>query len=295
MNGKTVKRRLTLGAGLVAAVLGAQVGVQTPASAALPGAVGRSAQTDFAPAQLKTISAFCPAGTRVTGGGGRVVGFTSHVHMVRLQPVHTNNLDRFEVVARADEEGTSAQWALTAFAICAAPLPGQVIVAGTSTLGSPNNRRASSRCPDGTMALGTGGRITGGEGQVQLNQTTAGPTGGLAQGQEDVTGFVGEWTVTSYAVCADIGGAGHAALSGFSSDPPSAERKIARAICPAGMTITGGSAEIGGGDTIRPVIESIQPEFLPGAIPGNEITVVARENVPTASSWTLRAIATCTT
>ncbi len=52
----------------------------------------------------------------MTGGSGRVNG-ARHVVITRLQPVHTNNQDHFEVTAAEDETGDDGQWAVQAFAI----------------------------------------------------------------------------------------------------------------------------------------------------------------------------------
>lgn len=179
------------------------------------------------------------------------------------------------------------------FAICADPLPGLKIVSATSETGSPNNELKVVDCPTQTLALGSGGRIGGGHGQVHLNETSAGSNLSFARGQEDSTGFAGNWTVTAYAVCADVPLSRHAVITGFSPQGGSVDRKFAEARCPNGMTVTGGSAAISGGDTIRAVIESVKPDVLPGGAPGDRIQVIARENSPTNSHWTVRAIASC--
>lgn len=100
-------------AGVVAVLLGTQVAVKAQA-AALPGAVVKSASSEFNSRSPKTAVARCPAGKRVIGGGGRVNN-ASHVVITGLQPVHTNNLDRYQVSAAEDEIGFSGQWAVQAF------------------------------------------------------------------------------------------------------------------------------------------------------------------------------------
>lgn len=289
-------RRWIPAAGVAVVLLGAQLAVQATGQAtevALPGAVVRSTSSEFDPTSPKTVAARCPAGQRVIGGGGRVNN-ASHVVITALQPVHTNNLDRYEVSAAEDEIGFSGQWAVQAFAICADPLPGLRIVSATSESGSADSKLEIVNCPTQTLTLGSGGRIGGGHGQVHLNNTSAGSDRGFARGQEDSTGFAGNWTVTAYAVCADVPVSGHAVITGFSPQGGSIDRKFAEATCPNGMRVTGGSAAISGGDTIRAVIESINPDVLPGGSPGSRIQVIARENTPTNSNWTVQAIASCT-
>ena len=279
----------------VAVLLGTQVAVQAtgqPPAAALPGTVVKSESSDFNSTSPKIAAAKCPEGKRLIGGGGRVNN-GSHVLITGLQPVHTNNLDRYEVSAAADETNSSGQWAVQAFAICADPLPELKIISATSELGSANNETEIADCPAQTQALGTGGRINGGHGQVHLNNTSAGSAHGYARGQEDSTGFGGNWTVTALVVCADVPAAGHAVITGFSPQGGSIDRKFAEARCPSGLKVTSGSATISGGDTIRTVIESITPDVLPGGVPSDRVRVIARENSPTSAHWTVQAIASC--
>jgi hypothetical protein len=149
----------------------------------------------------KTVAARCPVGKRVLGGGGTVTGGRGQVVLERLQPVQTATDDRFVVGAREDGTGYSSNWRLTAYALCANPLPGYGILPSTS--GSP-----SSNSPQGTISfcigptqVGFGGRINGGAGQVHLTNLVRDPGFTSIAAQEDASGFDGAWTVTAYAVC----------------------------------------------------------------------------------------------
>ena len=70
----------------------------------------------------KTVTARCPAGKQVLGGGGTVTGGRGQVVLERLQPVQATTGDRFVVGAREDGTGYSGSWRLTAYALCANPL-----------------------------------------------------------------------------------------------------------------------------------------------------------------------------
>ena len=171
---------LALAAGLLAAF---QIIAPAPAAAALPGAVARSAQSPFDSKPAKTIEATCPPGKRVTGGSGRVTGITSHVVLTRMQPRHTNNPnvpDSYVVTAIEDETAPDGQWAVTAYALCSDPLPGQTIVISRSPTDSGNSEREIADCPAGRRAIGSGVRVNGGGGQVHVTEMTMGglPTGG---------------------------------------------------------------------------------------------------------------------
>lgn len=289
---------LALIAGLLVAV---QAVAPAPAAAALPGAAARSAQSAFDSEPAKTIQATCPPGTRVTGGSGRVTGNTSHVVLTRMQPRHTNNPDvpdTYIVTAIEDETAPDEQWAVTAFALCADPLPGQTIVSSRSPTDSGNSEREIVDCPAGRRVIGSGVRINGGSGQVHVTEMTP---GGFANGrtstfvdaQENNDGFGGDWSLDAFAVCATIAPERQVYLSSFAPGPGSADRKVANVTCPAGMTVTGGGAEIDGGSSGRVVMERIIPEFLIGGIPGDEFTAVAREEIVNDDSWALRVVASC--
>jgi hypothetical protein len=291
---------LALIAGLLVAF---QVVAPAPAAAALPGAVARSAQSAFDSAPAKTIEATCPPGTRVTGGSGRVTGITSHVVLTRMHPRHTNNPnvpDSYIVTAIEDETAPDGQWAVTAFALCADPLPGQTIVISRSPTDSGQSEREIVDCPAGRTVIGSGVRVNGGGGQVHVTEMTL---GGFANGrtstfvtaQENNDGFGGDWSLDAFAVCATIAPDRQVYLSSFAPGPGSADRKVANVTCPAGMTVTGGGAEINEASSGRVVMERILPEFLIGGVPGDEYTAVAREEIINDDFWSLRVVASCVT
>jgi hypothetical protein len=288
-------------------VVATQVAVQWIAqgtsSAALPGARAVSDQTAFdREPEPKTARAKCPLGTRVTGGGGRVIGST-HVVITRMQPTHTNNpsvQDEYVVTAREDEVGANATWAVAAYALCATASPslGIQIVSMRSPTQSSQNIRAAVNCPGQKAVLGTGARVNGGVGQVHLTELSMGElsTGthvSIATAQEDNTGFNGQWSLDVFAVCANIPSQNHEVISGFAPGTPSQDRKLAPVTCPAGMSVTGVGATIMEPMSGRVVLEATVPEFLVGGVPGNEAFAIAREDVVNNDAWSLMVQAAC--
>jgi hypothetical protein len=263
-------------------------------AAALPGAAVRSHQTAFDSTPTKTATVHCPAGTRVTGGGGRVDGVPGHVVLTRMRPVHTNNLDRFEVSAAEDETGTPLAWAVTAIGVCASPVDGMEIVSVTRAGDDSLYNYALVTCPTGKLPIGGGGQITGGKGQVHLGyMRDPFSASTLAQGLEDANSFDGDWTVTADAVCVPVPPPGSVRTVIADSDVNSTNPKEVTATCPAGMSITGGAGiSFGNGDR-NAVLQSVAPAALPGGLPGREVTVVARENNPIGGTWSVRAVAFC--
>jgi hypothetical protein len=104
-----------------------------------------------------------------------------------------------------NEFGLTGPWDLTAMAICATPPAGLERVVTTS---EPDSDPASvtATCPAGKNVVGLGGQTNGGSGQVLLDdlRPTAGLTGVTVTGLEDSSGFASDWTLTSYAICADF-------------------------------------------------------------------------------------------
>jgi hypothetical protein len=191
----------------------------------------------------KTYRAACPAGQRVLGGGGSVNG-TRHAVLTELKPVSTPFGDYYEVSAAEDQTGDANVWNLHVYAYCSATAPGVQIVSVPSASASNPFTSVGATCPGSKRLAGSGGQITGGNGQVDLvtypegsrlsNSTTAG-------GQEDPDGFTGNWTVTSYAVCVTASDLFDLQVvrSFTSGDGTASQTAFVR--CPAGMRVTGGA------------------------------------------------------
>ena len=203
--------------GVVAAATictGVQVAFASAASAAPSGVVSAASATDSV--ARKSAVATCPAGTRVFGGGGDIVGGAHEVALTGLRPVSTvvsgRYVDSFVATAEEDDTGYAANWTVYAYAICGANLPGLIIQSGrTAATPGADRADASASCPSGTAPLGFGAEITGGNGNVVLNLVlgnyTVGPYGtpngfATAAAFVDQSGYTGSWSLTSYAVCA---------------------------------------------------------------------------------------------
>jgi hypothetical protein len=252
-------RRRTLAGAMLAALLAATAGVSalsaTPAFAStVPTATVVGPNSAFDSQPEKTTSANCPAGQRVLGGGVRVNAGNDHIIITRQEPVHSlwNNQDSFVVTAVEDPAGTPNTWALQAYAVCAPPVNGLVIVATAGLTDSQPFQGITARCPAGTLLLGAGGRVLDGQGRVGLVTQTVGsaqfPNGVNAGGFEEfgstdaqgrIVGFPGVWSVIAYAVCApenlttDIQVV--RTTAGSTTDNP----KILTATCPSGKRVTG--------------------------------------------------------
>jgi hypothetical protein len=150
----------------------------------------------------KTVSAICPAGKGLTGGGGDITGGLGQVVLDDLTPFGTPPT-RVEVSADEDEDGTTADWSLRAYAICATPLPGLEQVADSVPFDNSSPKSVTVSCPAGKRVVGAGRDIAGGLGEVVMN-STPNPTltSVTVSGFEDEDGFAGDWGVAAIAVCA---------------------------------------------------------------------------------------------
>jgi len=276
-------------------VLGVQAARQTPAAAALPGAVVTDDLTPFGFEPIKTARALCPPNTHVTGGGGRIIGAGGLAVLTRLQPIRTNNQDRYEVTAIDADGDVTTSWAVQAYAICA-DIAAPEIRSATAADGGRSFQDATAGCPGGAGSVtGGGGQISGGKGRVSLAAVaqSVSISSMRSRGLEDpITGFSEPWSVTSYAVCTapETARAGSTRVS-----PIDSNQKILPVPCQPGGTVTGGGAMLSDVSFNAPpiVLEAIVPEILPGAVPGDQIQVIARESTPTNATWSLRGTVTC--
>ena len=83
---------------------------------------------------VKTVTATCPAGTAVIGGGGHAVDSPFHILLTGLRPVVTVFGSGYQVTATEDESGFGSNWRLRAYAICPPGVPAAGRVCALSRL-----------------------------------------------------------------------------------------------------------------------------------------------------------------
>ncbi|GGL98845.1 MULTISPECIES: hypothetical protein [Micromonospora] len=82
----------------------------------LPGEQRLSTDSAFGSLASQSVTATCPAGTRVHGVGGEVVGGDGQVRLTELRPTSSTTVT---VRAAEDENGFSGSWKVRAYAVCA--------------------------------------------------------------------------------------------------------------------------------------------------------------------------------
>lgn len=285
--------RLVACGAVVAGLAAAQVPLAGRAEA-VPG-LQRITSTSVADSStFKAVVARCPVGKRVLGGGGTLTGGGGQVVLQQLQPVQTATDDRFVVGAREDGTGFAGNWQLTAYAVCANPLPGYNIIPSASGSPSSNSPQNTLSFCLGQPVVGFGGSVGGGAGQVHLTSLASGATDtfdfAAIAAREDANGFGGAWIVNAYAVCASV----PANLTTVSAgSPANSVNKSATVTCPAGTRVHGA-----GGQLVPARAGAVDPSLVIDQVAIGpllrRVTVRAVEDeTGTAASWSVRALALC--
>lgn len=273
--------------GLVAIALG--VASTGAASAAVPGlerAVDTSDSDTFA---VKKEDAPCPPGKRLVGTGGDITGGLGAVGMGLIPEPRSA-----EVFAVENQTGTSGNWFIRAYSICADPLPGLEIVEAVGPSNS-RNKHLTAVCPPGKRVVGAGGR-TSNISQVVMNDLVPNPelTKVLVRGSEDGDGTDSDWFLRASAICANP-------LPGLklfhgASELGSAPSAFARATCPPGKAVLGTGGEISAGPSGLPVAGQVVLDDLTPNSQLTEVTVTGREDQDGApGDWRVHAYAICAT
>lgn len=260
----------------------AVAGFAGSASAAVTGLVQSSTATALDSVN-KSATVTCPAGKQVLGPAARVGG-VGQVVLHNIRP--SADLKSVVVQGLEDENGTTAPWALTAIAICATPPPGLQRVAATSVSDSLD-KEATATCPSGKKLLGVGGEISGGGGEVALNDVipVSGLQSAIVRAAEDQNGTSANWSVTAFAVCANPVAGLQRVLATSPSNSSSKSMAIA---CPAATQAVGAGGELAG-DGGQVVMTSISPNLALT----NVTDIGSEDEDGTTNNWTVRSFAIC--
>jgi hypothetical protein len=191
-----------------------------------------------------TATAECPEGQALLGLGGKSEGGGGQVVLDALA-ARTNH--SATVRGHEDQDGTSANWAVKAFAICADD-GGERRTTFNEVPNSLNPKFATTAdggpCTGQRRLTGVGGEIPiGATGQVMLDAVI--PSADLetasVRAHEDQDGFSGNWTLRPFALCADP-------LPGLelitATSANDSQNKHVTALCPAGKRVIGTGGQI---------------------------------------------------
>jgi hypothetical protein len=197
--------RPLLAAALLAGTTGVATLVAPTPAPAVPGLTTVEAVSPLDSTATKSVTAACPAGTTVVGGGGKLGSDSSHLLLTGLRPLWTLFGTGYQVTGSEDEAGYGGGWQVWAYATCAPDPAGLQYRWASTGGGSQAARDMAVTCPEGRKVLGTGAVVTGGGQQVALRRVR--PTADLRTvfvgAHEDANGYAGSWSLTAWAVCAD--------------------------------------------------------------------------------------------
>jgi hypothetical protein len=171
-------------------------------AAPIPGLARFSTAGPVSSGEAKVATVVCPGGTKVVSAAGNITGASGEVFLGYLRP--DPGLQKVDVFAFEDEDGSAADWVVTAHAMCATPPPGLQLVSAFSEIDSEEISTATATCPAGKYLLGAGGGLGGINGEGILDDLRPDPslTKVTVTGIEDETGASGDWSVEASAICA---------------------------------------------------------------------------------------------
>jgi hypothetical protein len=260
----------------------------TTAASAVPGLNLVVQGSGSSSAASHTAEAECPAGQALLGLGGKSEGSDGQVV---LDALAARTGDTATVRGHEDEDGTSADWAVRAYAICADE-GGERRTTINEPFNSLSPKFATTAdggpCTNQRKLTGVGGEIPlGANGQVMLDDLvpSADLETTLVRANEDDNGTLANWSLRPFALCADpLPGLERVSVTSVSDS----DNKHVTARCDAGKRVIGTGGEILGG------AGSVAIQYM---IPDADLTRVhvrgMEDQDGTTLNWTVRAYAIC--
>jgi hypothetical protein len=170
----------------------------------------------------------------------------------------------------------------------AVAVPGRVVVTATGASDSTSPKAVSAACPPGTVALGGGAKINGAAHHVRLVRSA--PVAGVdwvASASEDSYGYAGDWSLTTWVICAPAP-AGYQIVTVTTASAPGTPFAFASAPCPAGTKVIGAGGNAFNGSS---VLELLAPSLSLTSV----VVQAAPDEVayPTPGQMMVTAIAIC--
>jgi hypothetical protein len=159
--------------------------------------------TSSSSSATRTHTVSCPAGKRVIGAGGTIWYGNGRVKIDEIRP--NESLEQVTVYASEDQDGTSANWSLRAYAVCAYAPTGLVRVRAAAANGW-DRRAVTATCPAEKRLLSVAGGVESSNPTpmrvYQMMPSLDLKTATVRVGTHGSTsGATGE--VRAYAICAD--------------------------------------------------------------------------------------------
>ncbi|TDD34941.1 hypothetical protein E1287_15060 [Actinomadura sp. KC06] len=165
-------------------------------------------------------------------------------------------------------------------------VPNLQMISNTTAGDSSTAKSVTAACPSGTVALGGGGEIINGAGEVLFTGLRPTPTlsGYQVGAHEDETGYSGSWQVRAHAVC---GSAPAGTQRVASTGPGSTGVTYTSAFCPSGKHIIGMGGQVNNGQGQVMLLGS--NPFDPAEV----LTPAVPDDTGYTGTWTLDSVAVC--
>lgn len=271
---------------LVGAAAASKTGTFVPEHQLVPKSSANDSVND------KSVTAFCPAGKKVIGTGGKVSGNVAGVRLRRIVP-STYGVE----VAAYEVYETSSMWSVTAYAICAKGFAPHEIVKSSSAFDASTVKAAAATCPSHLPLLGAGADPAGANAAGKLLLTGMFPTP-LDKTYKTTVGSGartsasgGSWLAHSYAICSTSNFLGFGASLGYwYQDGPSdsSSSKSVTRNCPPGKVLLGTGGKINTSAAGKVGLTAIEP-----SADLKSVTVAGAETGGTTTNWSLSAWAIC--
>lgn len=231
----------------VLAVAVGAIAAPTPASAAVPGLTYVQAFTNSDSTVYKAVSVVCPGNLVVIGAGYDLRGAVGSVVLDDFIPsTNSVRVGAGEVVGPGEpSDGTTANWEVVAYAVCASVPSGYTIVSNTSAFTTGTTRSVTATCPAGDVAIGEGASLSNGFGQISISDVFLSGNSVTADAVDDEDHYSDNWSITAYAICG-TGLPGLQVMYAFSSFD-SSSTKFTSNVCPTGQAVIGVGWSVGNG------------------------------------------------
>ncbi|WP_437991909.1 hypothetical protein [Sorangium sp. So ce145] len=180
-----------------------QITAYATCSRQLSGLTVAKADSSSSSSASRTWTVSCPSGKKVVGSGGTITNGNGRVKIDEIRPNET--LDQVTVTASEDQDGTTSNWSLRAYAVCADAPTGLVRVRATAANGW-DRRPVVAACPAEKRLLSVAGGVDAGV-RTAMRTYEMVPSWDLKTAtvrvgtQGSTSGVTGE--VRAYAICAD--------------------------------------------------------------------------------------------
>jgi hypothetical protein len=237
-------------------------------------------------ASPKSVTASCPTGKNLIGVGAERTGGGGQVGTTGIIP-NDSAMTAVFVRQNEDETGFTGNWSVTADAICA---NASRRVTNTSLTNSNAFKLTPTPfCQGGKQIVGVGGDITGGNGQVTIQdfRVSSALTDATLHAFEDDTGFGGNWSLRAYGVCTTPLPGQELVTEATAVD--STSPKSTKAGCPVGKQLVGMGVDTNPSGSGQVIVEDLIPNSIL-----TTATVQAFEDVSGfTGDWGLVAQAIC--